>query len=341
MSTQQTKIFYMGATGFIGGAVLNRLLEHPDASTFAFTALVRSSLKASKLEAIGVKAVVGSLKDEPLVESLAADADMIISMADCDDVDIAKSYLRGMKKCFEVTGKAPILLHTVGVLADNSAGFYNASATIYNDADPDQIETLAITQQHRTVDIELVKADKEGYMKAYLVLPSMIYGLGQGCLVDLGIQNQFSIQIPQIIQASLARDLYIILFNLIRQNPDSVAHGREGFYFGIASEYNLYDVGKAIGEKLVSLGRATTSEPTTFTDEEINLHFGGSTFWGTNSRGLSTRSKSIGWNPKKTAKDLAASIGPEVDAILQLNAARERGESAQPINAYIPIPQAA
>ncbi|KAF9546656.1 hypothetical protein CPC08DRAFT_649006, partial [Agrocybe pediades] len=92
---------------------------------------------------------------------------------------------------------------------------------------------------------------------------------------------------------------------------------------------------------LVSLGRATTSQPTTFTDEEINLYFGGSTFWGTNSRGLSTRSKSIGWKPKKTAKDLAASIGPEVDAILQLNAARERGESAQPVNSYIPISQAA
>ncbi|KAF4612716.1 hypothetical protein D9613_011831 [Agrocybe pediades] len=284
---------------------------------------------------------------------------MIISMADCGDVDIAKSYLRGMKKRFEATGKPHILLHTA------SSQITLLVSTIHP---PLSMTMLTRTkskhwQQHRTVDIELVKADKEGYMKAYLVLPSMIYGLGQGRLVDLGIQNKFSIQIPQLIQAALARgrggmvgagtnvwgnvhiediaDLYIILFNLIRQNPDSVAHGREGFYFGIASEYNLYDVGKAIGEKLVSLGRATTSQPTTFTDEEINLYFGGSTFWGTNSRGLSTRSKSIGWNPKKTAKDLAASIGPEVDAILQLNAARERRESAQPVNSYIPISQAA
>jgi len=42
-------------------------------------------------------------------------------------------------------------------------------------------------------------------MKAYLVLPSMIYGIGTGRLVDLGIQNKFSIQLPQIINASLAR----------------------------------------------------------------------------------------------------------------------------------------
>ena len=43
----------------------------------------------------------------------------------------------------------------------------------------------------------------------------------------------------------------------------------------------------------------------------------GSTFWGTNSRGIANRSKSIGWNPQKTAKDLLASIGPEVDTILK------------------------
>jgi len=36
--------------------------------------------------------------------------------------------------------------------------------TIYSDADPDQIETLALTQIHRNVDLELVHADKEGML---------------------------------------------------------------------------------------------------------------------------------------------------------------------------------
>jgi hypothetical protein len=34
--------------------------------------------------------------------------------------------------------------------------------TIYNDADPDQIETLAPTQMHRDVDLALLNADKQG-----------------------------------------------------------------------------------------------------------------------------------------------------------------------------------
>jgi len=71
--------FYYLIIGYIGGSVLNRLLSHPDASTFAFTALVRSAAKASKLEAIGVKTVIGSLKDDALVESLATEADIVIS----------------------------------------------------------------------------------------------------------------------------------------------------------------------------------------------------------------------------------------------------------------------
>ena len=48
-----------------------------------------------------------------------------------------------------------------GVLADTSDGNY-VSDMIYDDANPDQIETLPDTQLHRGVDLELIKADKEG-----------------------------------------------------------------------------------------------------------------------------------------------------------------------------------
>jgi hypothetical protein len=47
------------------------------------------------------------------------------------------------------------------VLADSAEGNY-ASDTIYDDINPDQIESLPDTQIHRKVDLELIKADKEG-----------------------------------------------------------------------------------------------------------------------------------------------------------------------------------
>lgn len=66
--------------GYIGGAVLNLLLERPDISSYSITVLVRSPEKAQKLREIGVNAVVGSLQDLDIVENLAADADIVIAL---------------------------------------------------------------------------------------------------------------------------------------------------------------------------------------------------------------------------------------------------------------------
>ena len=44
---------------------------------------------------------------------------------------------------------------------DDAAGEYSID-TIYDDANPDQLDTIADTQLHRNVDLELLKADKEG-----------------------------------------------------------------------------------------------------------------------------------------------------------------------------------
>ena len=66
--------------GYIGGTVLLRFLNHPDASSFNITVLVRSPEKAEKLKAFGVNPVVGSHSDTPLVEGLTAQADVVIAV---------------------------------------------------------------------------------------------------------------------------------------------------------------------------------------------------------------------------------------------------------------------
>lgn len=57
--------------GYIGGTVLSRLLAHPDAQSLDVTALLRSVDKAKKLEAFGVKSVVGSYEETALIEKLS------------------------------------------------------------------------------------------------------------------------------------------------------------------------------------------------------------------------------------------------------------------------------
>ncbi|KAF9565249.1 NAD(P)-binding protein [Agrocybe pediades] len=335
--SSKTNILMTGVTGYIGGSVLARFLAHPDFPSFNITTLVRSPEKAEKLKALGVEAVVGSHSDEKLVEVLAAKSDVVIAMADADNYEAATATLRGLKKRNAETGTTPIFIHTsgTGVLADNAKGDFHTE-TIYNDADPDQIESLPDTQLHRNVDLEIVRADKEGYLKSYIVLPSTIWGIATGVLVEKGIQNPHSLQVPLLIRASLDRgrggmvgtgkniwpdvnieevaDLYIVLFNSICTNAPT-GHGREGFYFGEGGEHTMYEVGKAIAEALVALGRSDNPEPSTFTPEEINKYFEGSTYLGTNSRCRANRSRAIGWNPVKTKDDFIASIKAEVEAL--------------------------
>jgi hypothetical protein len=53
---------------------------------------------------------------------------------------------------------------------DNALGLHG-DHTIYSDLQSDELQALPETALHRNVDIALVNADKEGYVKAYLITP--------------------------------------------------------------------------------------------------------------------------------------------------------------------------
>lgn len=345
MSTQLS-ILVTGATGYIGGSVLARLLGHPEAHSFSITTLVRSqsSAKAKILkEKFNVKAVIGSLDDGGLVSSLTEEADVVISCAHADHLDGVQAMLSGMKKRYQKLGVAPILIHTsgTGVLTSSAKGMFPTDV-IYDDLNAEQIESLAITQPHRDVDVAIVDADKQGYLKSYIVLPSTIYGIASNSLVDTGVQHPYSQQIPKLITVSLARgqggmvgkglalwpnvdieevaDLYIVLLDAVRSHPDATGHGREGYYFGENGEHQWYDISKEISKVLVELGRGETDEPTTLSSEELIKYFGSEAAghrYGTNSRCRANRSRALGWLPKKTTADMIASIKADAQAIAQ------------------------
>ncbi|KAK1223493.1 hypothetical protein PQX77_013620, partial [Marasmius sp. AFHP31] len=99
--------------GYIGGSVLYRLLNLPDSqSKYEFRAVVRSPEKAEQLEELGVKTILGSHSDVKLIERAAEEADVILTAADCDDLDAAEGINKGMRKRFEATGRQPTLIHT-------------------------------------------------------------------------------------------------------------------------------------------------------------------------------------------------------------------------------------
>jgi len=323
--------------------VLARLLSHPSRDTFDIFAIVRSQDKAKKLETFGVRAVVGSTKDLALVEELAEQAHVVFSCADADDLDATQAFLRGSRKRHAKLGDLPILIHTSGtglLTFDGSTKGMSKTDRIFHDDDPDDIESIPPTALHRNVDLAIVQADKEGYVRTYIVLPSTIWGIAQNQLTEAGIANPYSQQIPALIRASLARsragmvgkglavwpsvnieeqaDFYQILYDAIVANPDKVGHGRDGFYFGESGEHSWYDISKEIGRVLVKHGLSETDEPTPFSEEELVQYFGSlevGYYFGTNSRARANHSRSLGWKPKLSSSDMLASIDAETEAI--------------------------
>ncbi|KAJ6559545.1 NAD-P-binding protein [Mycena capillaripes] len=317
--------------GYVGGSILSRLLERRD-ENLNLNALVRSVEKAEKLRALDVRLniIIGSHNDAELVERITSEADVVFSLADCDDLEAAESILRGLKKRFAITGIKPILIHMsgTGCLGDAAKGMFSSS-TIYNDTDIAQIETLPETQPHRNVDLAIIEADTQGYLDSYIVIPGLFFGTPRGILVDARVQNPTNLALTAYIKASFDRraagivgpgkniialvdvtdtaDLVEKLYNAVEMKPG--AHGKNGYYFVTNGDIAF--------EKLVEVVETRAGARRTFTQLELDTYFPGRpslhSFFGDNGRADSERSRALGWKPVKTAEDFLVALRDEVE----------------------------
>ncbi|KAI0822500.1 NAD-P-binding protein [Trametes gibbosa] len=284
---------------YIGGSVLQRLLDHPRRKDFDITALVRNTDKAKKLETdFGVKTAVGSLQDLDKLATLAENAHIVIHTADCDDVAAISAILSGLKARHEKTGDLPLLIHTSGTgeLMDDSAGAY-ASDKIYSDLDIASLEALPPTAIHRPVDLLIVAADEAGYARTHIIMPSVIYGVAQNALVDAGIANAHTIIIPLYVRSALRNgavavldngaglwgyihidditDLYVGMFDALLESLEKVSHGREGYFIGEGGELSGTASLTGLAQAMFELGHVSSPEAVHYNLEEIGRYFDG------------------------------------------------------------------
>ncbi|KAK0484823.1 hypothetical protein IW261DRAFT_1331042, partial [Armillaria novae-zelandiae] len=272
--------------------ILSRLIEHKDTKNFDITILLRPTRSPAGYEALGLKTVSGSDSGLALLRAQAAAADIVFATADCDDLPAAQAILKGAKDRYEKTGKTPILIHTSGTgeLTDNARGLHSTDV-VYSDLDIPLFETLPPSQPHRNVDLAVIAADTEGYVKTYIVLPPTIYGVPTGILHKHGLQRSLSSQVRILVEASIVLragqkqggvvgegknhwpnvdvnemvDLYLIIFDLAlspSSAPTEFQHGRSGIYFTVNDEHRLYDVSTAAAEGLAHRGIGSP-KPTT------------------------------------------------------------------------------
>ena len=348
MAANKINVLLTGATGYIGGAVLASLLEHPNASQFKITALVRGDeSRVKKLASLGVTPLIGSNDSHDIIEKAASESHVVIHTANsADDLPSTQAIVSGLNKRTKETGKPAIYIHTsgTGVLVEYVRG-KKGSNTVYNDLDPDQINGLSDKQMHRDVDLFIINAaDANPLLKSAIVLPPLIYGIGTGFF------NRTSVQLPMLVRAALKRkkaemlgpgeatwdhvhiadlaDAYMILLDhlLAAYGPNAesgskpssyLTTGRQGYYFAENGRHSWRQLAEKIGEVLHKKGIVKSAEVTSFPDDEVDSTLGESFAWfglASQSNSKADRIRKLGWKPHRPS--LFDSVEEQVDALI-------------------------
>ncbi|CDO74494.1 hypothetical protein BN946_scf184979.g49 [Trametes cinnabarina] len=337
----KVNILLTGATGYIGGSILQRLLQHPNAQKFEIATLVRDPAKAKILEEkFGVKTTLGSVTDQDKLAALAEGAHVIIHTADsADNADAIHAIRRGLKSRHEKTGDLPHLIHTSG-----AAIFMDPknSSNVYSDVELASIEALPPDALHRGIELLVIDADENGgYARTHIVTPTLVYGFGHGPLFDAGVSNPYTMAIQFFVQAALKRgsvgippegagtwmgvhiddlaDLYVGMIDAILSDPDKVSHGRAGYFIAENGSQGIREVLQSLAEGLFALGRVSTADLVPYAPGEAAQYFGGEgpqffstiLFSSAVCKGERAR-REFGWTPKHTSQDILESVKQDV-----------------------------
>ncbi|CAE6462077.1 unnamed protein product [Rhizoctonia solani] len=276
MPAASTKVFILGATGYIGGAIVTELLR--TSAGFTITALVRKDADIEVLDRLGIKTIKGSFSDLDKIEQASRDADIVYNAADADDMKLTLAVIKGLNSKKD----RGILIQTsgTGLLSTN----YNGELTpddskIWNDNDINDIKNISPTQPHRDVDLEIFGAHEREEIDAYIIAPSCIYGTGDGPI------NKISQQVPRLIRAAIdfkqpvyvgkgtnlwnnvhisdLIKLYSLVLNLalsVRAGEAPRPEAYANFYFGSVGEHAWGDIARKIGPILLKKGKVEKAE---------------------------------------------------------------------------------
>ncbi|KIM28749.1 hypothetical protein M408DRAFT_23411 [Serendipita vermifera MAFF 305830] len=301
-------IFILGASGYIGGAVLTTFLKGiPDLKA---TALVRNEAHIPLLSGIGVTCIKGTSQDLALVSELSSHADIVFNAADADDLNLSNAILEGCKKRFAATAVKPIYLHTSGtaIFMDGAKGIFNSSAHVFDDRKTAEIRDISPTAWHRNVEQSVVDADEASYVSAYIISPSGVYGESPSpiprtviltkMVIDLGknfktlpyIGDGSNVLALIHVNDMAAAYLTVLKFALSGKDTES-GYGR--YYIANTGEVSWKDLITAYAPPLKQRGIIDTTELSLVTLEQAPLM----SFFGANVFAVAGKLRDLGWKP--------------------------------------------
>jgi nucleoside-diphosphate-sugar epimerase len=181
------KIFLTGASGYIGGSLAKKLIEHGH----EVLGLVRSKEKSTQLRELGVKPILGSLADSQIVGNAVREADGVINAANSDHRPVVETVLEVLAG----TGKPFIQTSGSSIVCDDARGESERSEVFTDDTPfnpiPEKAARVAIDKLVRKSGIELG-------IRSIVICPTLVYGRGHGL-------HKESVQVPRLFEQSRKR----------------------------------------------------------------------------------------------------------------------------------------
>jgi nucleoside-diphosphate-sugar epimerase len=318
-------VFYLGATGYIGGSVLVALLKsHPDLEV---TALVRNPAHIDAVRGLGVVVVEGKFSDVDLITKHARAADITINAASSDDVVLNNAILSGHKARVEEDKKAPaILFHTSGVavfMDNGTEGKHDPKSKVWDDGDEADIRAITPQKVHGPVDVPILCASEEGYTESYIICPAAIVGPATGPVPSASFFFHFMSQLAlgfkkaiyvgegsnvfyTVLLADLV-DLYKRVFARIISREDAKASPYARYYLAISTPMSWKQIMTVFGGVLKSKGML--EDATAYSISLSNVPPPASTFLGASQHARGTRAEALGWTPKPVELEEWAEAG--------------------------------
>ncbi|EFQ29652.1 NAD dependent epimerase/dehydratase [Colletotrichum graminicola] len=308
------KLLYTGATGFVGGSVLSRLLNssYSEIRNLDITVLVRKQEQANLLKQKGVEAIVfEGLDDSNFLRKTASEYDYVIHTPTGFHASSAVALIEGLAQRKIQTGKDVHFIHTSGTsnLAERASnkeiGEVHEWSDLENVFEFEEKKEKEEAYGQRTTDIAVVKLGEKTGVRTYIMMPPTVYGRGSGLF------NQGSMQIPSIIRGAIKAGV-----------PQYVGDGKARLghvhvtdlallYELVLNKvfHNWLDIAEHVGKAGVALGALQSAEPRSVTLEEAASKWLKATpqvaemNYASNSATKPVLATKLGWKPRKTEND--------------------------------------
>jgi nucleoside-diphosphate-sugar epimerase len=289
------KVFVIGATGFVGGAVARHLL----AQGHYVSGLARSTAAADRLTEQGIQPIEGDL-DTGLASSIATalEHDAVVFAAQlppCIELPTVDAFLEAI----EGTGKTFLFTSGSGVLLQRTGGAW--SPDVFTEDGEFTVEPLAL--ERKTVEDHVRDSPDRG-VRGIVIRAGMIWGPGDQSHVAMAYQSVAALGAAAYVGTGLNVYSHLHIDDAVRLFELALLNGAAGaLYHAVAGETPTRWIAEAVARDLGVETRSLDMDEAASVWGEF-----GALIAAASSRIRAPRSTSeLGWRP--TRLDMLDEVG--------------------------------